>query len=36
MKVFPNGLNIRLKEGKDLRFKIGKRNSWGKVLNKIY
>jgi hypothetical protein len=36
MKIFPNGLNIVLKEGKQLKFKIGKRNSWGKVLNKIY
>jgi len=36
LKIFPNGLNIVLKEGKELRFKIGKRNSWGKVLNKIY
>jgi len=36
MKIFPNGLNIILKEGKELKFKIGKRNSWGKVLNKIY
>ena len=36
MKVFPNGLNIILKEGKQLKFKIGKRNTWGKVLNKIY
>ena len=36
MKIFPNGLNIKLKEGKELKFKIGKRNSWGKVLNKIY
>ena len=35
-KIFPNGLNIILKEGKELKFKIGKRNSWGKVLNKIY
>lgn len=36
LKVFPNGLNIVLKEGKELKFKIGKRNSWGKVLNQIY
>ena len=35
-KIFPNGLSIILKEGKQLKFKIGKRNSWGKVLNKIY
>ena len=36
LKLFPNGLNIILKEGRELKFKIGKRNSWGKVLNKIY
>lgn len=36
LKIFPNGLNIVLKEGKQLKFKIGKRNSWGKVLNQIY
>jgi hypothetical protein len=36
LKVFPNGLNIILKAGNQLKFKIGKRNSWGKVLNKIY
>lgn len=36
LKIFPNGLNIILKEGKQLKFKIGKRNTWGKVLNRIY
>ncbi len=36
MKLFPNGLNIILKEGKQFKFKIKKRNSWGKVLNRIY
>ena len=36
LKIFPNGLNIILKEGKQLKFKIGKRNSWGKALNRIY
>ncbi len=36
MKIFPNGLNIITKEGKELKFKIGKRNSWGKALNQIY
>ena len=36
MKIFPNGLNIILKEGKQLKFKIRKRNTWGKVLNRIY
>jgi len=36
MKIIPNGLSIILKEGKELKFKIGKRNTWGKILNKIY
>ncbi len=36
MKVFPNGLNIVTKEGKELKFIIGKRNSWSKALNQIY
>ena len=36
LKIFPNGLNIILKEGKELKFKIGNRNNWGKVLNRIY
>ncbi|MCG8409821.1 MAG: GRAM domain-containing protein [Bacteroidales bacterium] len=36
LKIIPNGLNIVLKEGRELKFKISKRNSWGKVLNKIY
>lgn len=36
MKIFPNGLNIVTKEGKQLKFKIGKRNSWSKALNQIY
>ncbi|MEE4196673.1 MAG: GRAM domain-containing protein [Bacteroidales bacterium] len=36
LKIFPNGLNIITKEGKELKFKIGKRNSWSKALNKIY
>ncbi len=36
MKILPNGLNIITKEGDELRFKIGKRNSWGKALNQIY
>ncbi|HRW62625.1 MAG TPA: GRAM domain-containing protein [Bacteroidales bacterium] len=36
LKIFPNGLNIILKEGKELKFKIGNRNDWGKTLNRIY
>ena len=36
LKIIPNGLNIILKEGKQLKFKIGKRNTWGEVLNRIY
>lgn len=36
MKIIPNGLNIILKEGKEFRFKLGNRNSWGQALNRIY
>lgn len=36
LKIFPNGLNIILKEGTELKFKIGDRNSWGQALNRIY
>ncbi|MGE0089804.1 MAG: hypothetical protein AB7S50_10065 [Bacteroidales bacterium] len=36
MKIIPNGLNIILKEGRELRFKLGNRNSWGQALNRIY
>lgn len=36
MKIIPNGLNIVMKTGEELRFKIGKRNSWGAALNRIY
>jgi hypothetical protein len=36
MRIIPNGLNIILKEGKELRFKLGNRNSWGQALNRIY
>ncbi len=36
MRIIPNGLNIILKEGKELRFKLGNRNSWGLALNRIY
>ena len=36
LKIFPNGLNIILKEGGELKFKIGNRNSWGQALNRIY
>ncbi|OFX82295.1 MAG: hypothetical protein A2W99_09590 [Bacteroidetes bacterium GWF2_33_16] len=36
LKIFPNGINIILKEGKELRFKIGNRNAWGQALNRIY
>ena len=35
-KLIPNGLNIITKAGKELKFKIGKRNTWGEALNKIY
>lgn len=36
MKILPNGLNIISKNGINFKFKIGKRNSWGEALNRIY
>ncbi len=35
-KLFPNGLNIITKEGREIRFVVKKRNSWCELLNKIY
>jgi hypothetical protein len=32
----PNGLNIVTKEGDELKFKIKKRDSWGKAINQMY
>jgi len=34
--LFPNGLNIVTKEGEQLKFKIKKRDSWGKAINQMY
>ena len=31
-----NGLNIITKEGEELKFKIKKRNAWGKAINQMY
>jgi len=31
-----NGLNIITKEGNELKFKIKKRDSWGKAINQMY
>jgi len=31
-----NGLNIVTKEGSQLKFKIKKRNDWGKAINQMY
>ena len=36
MKVFPRGLNIITKDGKELKFDIKKRDEWGKMINKMY
>lgn len=31
-----NGLNIITKEGKELKFKVKKRNSWSQAINQMY
>ena len=35
-KIFPNGLQIVMKSGKELRFKIQKRDIWGQAINSMY
>ena len=35
-KVIPNGLCVVTKDGRDLRFILKKRNSWGEMINKMY
>jgi hypothetical protein len=36
MKILPNGLNIILKDGKELRFTVKNRNEIGVIINKMY
>ncbi|MGM0551853.1 MAG: hypothetical protein ACQESW_12285 [Bacteroidota bacterium] len=35
-KIFPNGLHIIMKNGKEHKFKVTKRNSWGQAINAMY
>ncbi|MCK4663650.1 MAG: hypothetical protein KAT68_12340 [Bacteroidales bacterium] len=35
-KIFPNGLNIINKQGQQLRFVVKKRDSWCRLINKMY
>lgn len=35
-KIFPNGLNLITKAGKQLRFILKKRNAFGELINKMY
>ena len=35
-KIFPNGLHIIMKNGKEHKFKISKRDSWGQAINSMY
>ncbi|MFP4046484.1 MAG: GRAM domain-containing protein [Bacteroidales bacterium] len=34
--LFSNGLNIITKDGRNLKFKVKQRDSWGKAINKMY
>lgn len=34
-KIFPNGLSIVLKDGKEIRFRVKKRDSWSELINRI-
>ncbi|UCG27673.1 MAG: hypothetical protein JSV24_11995 [Bacteroidales bacterium] len=35
-KIFPNGLNLILKAGQQLKFILKKRNAFGELINKMY
>jgi len=35
-KIFPNGLNVVTKEGKEIKFKIKNRDQWCLMINKMY
>jgi GRAM domain len=34
--IFPNGLDVITKEGKNFRFTLKKRNDFGQLINKMY
>ncbi len=36
LKIFPNGLQIIMKDGQEHKFKINKRDSWGQAINSMY
>lgn len=36
MKILPNGLNVVMKDGRELRFTVKKRNEIGSLINKMY
>jgi len=36
MKILPNGLNIIMKNGQELRFTVKKRNEMGEAINRMY
>jgi len=35
-KIFPNGLNVVTKEGKEMKFIIKNRDQWCLMINKMY
>lgn len=35
-KIFPNGLNVVMKTGEQLKFSVKKRNEIGAMINKMY
>lgn len=36
LKIIPNGITVRTRNGEDLRFLVKQRNSWGILINKMY
>lgn len=36
MWIFPNGINIKTKNGENIFFKVSNRNEWAKIITKMY
>ena len=36
LRLFPNGMNIITKNGKENYFKVSNRNEWAKLITKMY
>ena len=35
-RIFPNGMNIKTKNGEEILFKVNNRSEWAKIIIKMY